>query len=239
MAIKEEKTGFKVVESNTILRTDRNPGDADRKLTTMGSVARLASGRLVARSVSHDTSGSVLLHYGEYDPEITNTDLAPPAWRPDTYFAATLGRVSGDRGWHVLGPSDDDAQLADFARREPAVARHIGLTLAGEIAGLFSGGVVRVEKAIGLSHDDFRSILAKHRSGDFGTWGSHNATPLSDEDLFMVGTLPVARFNSASIRAQSGSVRSTYDNILSHAAVSVLTILAGPATRTLMFIGEF
>jgi hypothetical protein len=246
-----QEAGFAILESNTILRTDRNPGNTERKLRTYGATARLANGRMVARSVSHDVAGSVMLNYGAYDPNVPQTFMTPSEWRPDTFYAAKLAEVDRDPGVHEVKPLPVDPLITKFVQEYPPVAEFIGLTTTEELRGLFQTGKFVVPKWCidrldskpardGL--DGWRHLNGLHRSGNHGFFGTHDAAnQLSYEEWFMLGTLPIAKQNAAAIASQHGAVRSSYEVKLlgSTRIASVLTILAGHATRTLGFLGEF
>ena len=142
-----DTTQFETIHSNIVLRVERNPSNQDRKRYTSGDVAKLQDGRLIARSISHDISGSVLLHYGDYNPATPHqTLLDPSGWKPDSFFQETLAELRREPGLHECNPLPDDPIISEFCRLYPPVAAHIGLSATESAPGLFGIGKFMVPR---------------------------------------------------------------------------------------------
>jgi hypothetical protein len=235
---------FVILEHNKVLSNRANPSNPDKREIVSGSVARLVDGTLLARSMSRDLDGSILWSYGLYDAEADRAALDPPWFKPNSFYRAKIAELEFNPGLHTMEPAASNGDYAAFARDYPDVAKKLGIHPLAAAPGLFQTGTVQFPKfsvprlddqPIRDGSDGWRYFHDLHRSGNFGELGQHSPNePLSDEEWFLVGRLSIARANDAAIASQSGCVRSRYA-VPGHHPLHVLTILAGPSTRTLMY----
>jgi hypothetical protein len=238
---KNSTAGFEVIERNAIISSRKNSSVPDKRIHVTGDVARLHDGRTIARVAQAD--GDVMTFgYGPYDQTTRQaSQIDPQAFKPASLFRATFEKGEIRDGWHRLSDaariSPKDAEFTAFAKANPYVAEHLGIKpSAGATPALFQCGTTQYTKrAIGPNEDGWRELRDRHRSGDFGLNGTHGAT-LTDEEWFTVGLLPIDRQNSAAVFAQRGAIRSRFQ--INGYVFDVLTILAGPSTRTLMYYVE-
>jgi hypothetical protein len=218
------RTEFAILEDSAILKTETNSSDPDKKRFTCGSVAQLSDGRLMARSTTSDSAGNPLYHYGDWDDEkkqSDHTDSRDPIRDLDRTIAAFAHRF----GTHVLDlnppPSEAERFIIQWPEIGPTIVSKLGLKLPKRPVFLFSPGHVEYPKA-GV---DPREFFERHVTGDHGDQGKCDPTPLSAEEQFLIGLLPIARQNDHAIQSGRGLVRSRYGR---YEAVTVMS----PARRT-------
>ena len=81
----------------------------------------------------------------------------------------------------------------------------------------------------GLDAATVRQAFDWHVTGHYGAHGTHDATPLTSEESWLIGTLPIGRQNDAAILSGYGPVRSDYGD------TKVISILTPHGARTLIY----
>jgi hypothetical protein len=217
-------TTFQFLEDNVALRSQRNSSNPDKRKITTGSLAQLRNGQVMGRSVSYSAEGLPLFAYGEWDPVRKQADLiAAPDPVGDLDHIAT--RLEHRYGMHALphqpAPCEADRFIAAWPEIGPVILKTLGLAPLKPVDFLFDPGRVTYPKS-GLT--DVRTYFNKHVAGDYGD-RQYDPTPFTPEDLWLLGTLPIARQSDHAIQTGRGIIRSRYGSI---EAVSILS----PRRRT-------
>jgi hypothetical protein len=220
---------FEVIEHNVLLAVMRNPANPEKKLTVCGDVARLNSGKLVGRSKSFDAAGNPLYSFGEWDPHARRAAMTP-ARDIVADVAKTADRVLHKLGVHVLPHKPPLTALEKFVSEVGpdglSMARAAGLTLPTHVNFLFDPGPVKYQKE-GIRN--VRQIFERHVTGDWGGNGTWNPEFLTEEERWLIHSLPVGRQNDHCVQTGRGMIRSQYDDDF---AVTIV----GPSRRdTLLY----
>jgi hypothetical protein len=244
-----------ILHTNIVLHDPRGRQPDGRP--QIGDVARLASGRLVAR-VGFDfedgtRSHAVRDYYPDVQPAAAPACVSPKNW--GRWIDAELTQSD----YRALGPRDyerERAELTRFRLEWPYVSARleaaIGLDPSPVPRSLFELGLVRwankAKAPISISDHTipWRDLVERHAAGSFGINGQYDATPVTDEEAWTLSELPIAVANRVAIQRASGPILSRF--ILPDAdvppasregtkrvVVDVVTVLApksGP--RTLM-----
>jgi hypothetical protein len=209
---------FEIIEKNVILAVMRNPVNPEKKVTVRGDVARLGDGRLIGRSKSFDVVGNHLFSYGLWDPHARRAAMIPSR---DTVADLTkiVERVEIKLGVHALSHKPPLTALEKFVAEVgpdgASMARAAGLTMPTHVSFLFDPGTVRYQKQ-GIAN--VRQIFERHVTGDWGGTGgiggngTWNSAFLTEEERWLIHSLPVGRQNDHCVQTGRGIIRSQYDD---------------------------
>jgi hypothetical protein len=219
---------FTFLEDNVVLHSKPDPSKPDKHKTTMGSLAQLSDGRVMGRATAYDAAGLPRFSYGEWDPVQKQADLivAPD---PVADFNRIAERLELRSGMHTLGhqpdPREADRFIAVWPEIGPVIVKKLGLATTKPVDFLFDPGRVVYPKK-GLT--DVRTYFDKHVTGDYGD-RQYDPTPLTTEELWLLGTLPTARQSDHAIQTGRGIIRSQYNSI------EAITVLSPSRRTTLIF----
>jgi hypothetical protein len=224
---------MELLQHNVVLQDNRKRNPQSRPV--VGDVARLDDGRVVARYRIDFQDGTSATACGDYalddDPPTLRNVATPTNWTQ--WMGCEIEKAQGL--YRQLGPNDfvpaDSIEFASFRKTYPHVAAFVHLPTSAPRSPLFDVGPVQIPWHW---HDlDWRQLLHRHDSGDFGIYGKYDDAPLSEEEVFTLSKQPVLTVNKATIAARSGPVRSRY-HLSQYRIVSVLTMLSPRGARTLM-----
>jgi hypothetical protein len=239
---------MEVIQMGVVL--SRPPKDKPGRVQ-VGDVAKLTSGRLVARCRFDVGDGTSAYTCRDYDlgevPETAPVCAAPTNW--DRWIDEEMNRHPGQ--YRQLGPRDCERERAEFAKFRaewPAVASRIAAWIDFEVspapADLFCLGTVLYPfQSPGVN---WRGFVDRHAGGEFGAYGKYDPAPLPEEALWTISEQPIGVANRAAIAAKTGPVRSRFvlgdkrlpQGVLPQrpqlAVVDVLTVLSPRGPRTLM-----
>jgi hypothetical protein len=226
---KEPKATFAFISPNTCLESRPDSTDPVRRINTFGTIARLSDDRTVARVVNHDRAGVELCRYADWDSE--RGCLAGP-WDGGEDWPGFVERKSEELAITVgvlPVPQREPTEIERFCGMWPEVAKALGLRAEAPPKPLFEIGRTLSAKGVGSGE-----LLDRHAHGDFGIYGSFDPTPLTPEQLFLIGVLAPALANSHAIQTGKGTVRSAYA-VSPGRVVKIFTVLAGRDGKTLIF----
>jgi hypothetical protein len=247
-----------VLHTGIVLK--KPPKGSDGRPQT-GDVARLASGRLVARCRVGFWDGTVAYGCRDYDPGET-PDTAPSCVLPvdwSGWIDREMQRFPGL--YQRLGPTDfvPECQLefTKFRREWPNVAAVMGLDAAQVKVTLLDVGEVwypapgrvfdqrssawwQPRVGLGARNVNWRRFADQHAAGVFGVYGQYDPAPLTEEELWTLAEQPILAANKAAIAAGAGPIRSRFVLVelpeeSRLAVVDVVTVLSPKIRpRTLM-----
>jgi len=195
--------GFEILHKNILLKSWVDSGSG-RTHEIEGAVSRLHDGRLMARALYHDS-----VQYGPWDPVAKQADLSSPiSWGKEVMQRIERANLTG--GVKTLGPPPE-SELDRFAQAWPQVAARIGFTAWKEPVGLFPASVNTLMFPKSTSAD-VRPWFDLHISGDYGTYGKFDPTPLTDEEWWALGIQTQARRSDAAIQSGRGDVVSRFEH---------------------------
>jgi hypothetical protein len=209
---------MQVLKENIVLLDRRKREPQSR--AQVGDVARLESGRLVARCRFQFDDGTHAYAIRDYDPGET-PESAPSFVSPTDWGRYIDHEINQNPGrYRRLEPRDYDRERAEvvrFRREWPIVSKRIeeaiDLCVTAAPAALFDlGSTLWANQGVGMpDYDiDFRGFADKHAAGDWGTHGKYDPAPLTEEESWLIGSQSVAVQNRAAIAARSGAVRSQF-----------------------------
>jgi hypothetical protein len=209
----------------------------------VGDVARLASGRLVARYRFDFDDGTRAYACRDYDPgenpETAQQLVAPTNW--NRWIDAEVNRYP-DR-YHSLEPADyalERAEIRKFQREWPHLAARlaevIDLAVIPVPTTIFELGPVLSESR----GSKWRRLTDQHAAGSFGLYGEYDDSPVTDEELWTLSEQPILVANKAAIAANSGPVRSRFllgnekvEDKTKHVVADIVTVLSPRGPRSL------
>lgn len=216
---------FEIIALGVTVATVRHANDPAKKIALTGDVARLSSGRTVARVRTADG----LFRYGAYDPSTELAELES-AVDHDVQFKIVCDKLLGKVGLAEMASRPDPTEAERFLRLWPFIGQQmiekLGIKLPDHVRFLFDPGVIVHPKA---DNGDDRTYFERHVGGNFGENGAYDSKPFSDEESFMCGSLPIDRSNSYAIATGNGVVKSRYGE------ACVTTIISNRVGKTLVY----
>lgn len=227
---------MKILQTGIVLQDLQKKNPQSRPL--VGDLACLKGGRFIARfrlNFSDGTCAWALRDYAlDRDPPELLAGVTPKDW--SLWIKDEIERGQGS--YCELGPRDylpaDELEHADFHKQFPHTAAFLKIPLPPSRSTLFPVG--RVHYPRHWCDVEWRRLLQRHDSGDFGVYGKADGAPLSEEEEWALAEQEVRIQNKAAIAAKSGAIRSRF--LLPGAprarVVTVVTVLSPSGPRTLM-----
>jgi hypothetical protein len=171
-----------------------------------GDIARLSSGRMVARA--HFTDGFA---YETFDPMMgCDFGARPTSW--ESRFQRDIETLQSPSGVRILAPTSFALECAEFRSKYPGISSRLGLE-ASRPDQIFDPGPTSYP--INPPHgivcvDQIWKYLDQHAAGNWGNHGRMDFTPLTEEELWCIDMLDTNRRNAASVLTGSGPIQSEY-----------------------------
>jgi hypothetical protein len=186
---------FAIVGRNVLLSDQSATQGVNCRL--FGDVARLSTGRLVARWGDAEKGYACMT----YNPTAVRSQVT--CGLPTQYSVTPHDHLAA--GWHRMGESLQEKEVARFRQEWPHVADRLELHGTVGPHQFFAAGATHYPKAAhggSFTEDAWRGYVVGHCGGYFGIHGAHATTPpVTLDELWTLPEQPIEIQNRAAIVA--------------------------------------
>jgi len=198
---------FQILHTDVVLAPAGRSDGA--KAAVRGDIARLSNGDLMARRRVEAENRSTIFAFQRW---AWGKEVTPASFPAPLDWGAMLAHELRQHGldYTSLPTVLEDAGLAEFRARHPAVAERLAIDPPADPFRVFSPGRTFWCPRKPLDFDTWREHVDEHTSGDFGLNGRYEDVDLTDDFLWTCHERAQAVQNSAAIAQGVGAVISRY-----------------------------